>query len=135
MPAEAAIKVRNLAETRRAFAKADRELDKEMRLALREVVEPIREDAESLAESGVIDKLSDDDAWSRMRVGTTKKLVYVAPRERGRASRQNVAIRRSNFAELLMDRAMQPALDENEPRVVEGVERVLDTVGRAWESA
>ena len=47
-----------------------------------------------------------------MRVGITRTLVYVAPRQRG-AGRGRGGSHRPNLAPLLMDKAMQPALDQH----------------------
>jgi hypothetical protein len=54
-------------------------------------------------------------------------LAYVAPVKR-RTS--NARRKRKNLADLMMDRAMEPALEENETRVRETLEDVLDRLGR-----
>jgi hypothetical protein len=65
-----------------------------------------------------------------MRTGVTQKSVYVAPKKRGT---RDTRLRRPNFAGLLMDRAMQPALDRNASGIEAAFERFLDEVGRDWE--
>lgn len=126
MPATDAIKVQGLRELDRAFLRASKTLDKELRAGLREAAEPVRRDAENRA----LERITRIGVpWSRMRVGVTRTLVYVAPRERGR----NRQLRRPNLAGLLMDRAMQPALDANIGEVERRVGQVLATVGREWE--
>lgn len=98
-----------------------------IRRELRGVAEPVRADAESLAASGIRNIGPD---WSRMRVGLTPDVVYVAPRKRGvkRGSRK-----RRNLAPLLMTRALEPALDNNahliEQRFGDVLDRVADTFG------
>jgi hypothetical protein len=62
-----------------------------------------------------------------MRVGTTRSLVYVAPVKRGvrgAADRR----RRPNLAPLLMDRAMEPALAQNEAEVERAFTRLFDEI-------
>lgn len=104
-------------------------LAKELRVALRAVAEPVRSDAERLAVASIP---TVGVPWSRMRIGVTRTSIYVAPRQRGRNA--NRLLRRPKFADLLLDRAMEPALAANEGRVVAAVEHVLGTVGRAWEA-
>src|SRR5262245_45001915 len=110
MAAQRTLAVENLRETMRAFRRADKTLNREMRAGLRDVAEPVRSSAEHLAVTG-IPRIG--IPWSRMRVGVTQSFVYVAPRERGRASRTNPRIRRPNLKTLLLDRAMEPALERN----------------------
>jgi hypothetical protein len=128
MPAEGAIRVRGLRELNRAFARADRKLRLEKNDALKRAAEPVRADAEAMAVAG-ISRIG--VPWSRMRVGVTMQVVYVAPKQR--ASRANGRLRRPKLAPLLMDRAMQPALDRNRDEVVRRVDALLDTVGREWD--
>ena len=120
------LRVEGLRELQRAFSVADKTLAKELRSRLRDVAEPVRAEAERLA----LQEISRIGIpWSRMRIGVTRSLVYVAPVERGRRSRH----RRPNLADLLMGRAMSPALEANQDRVVHEFEELLDDVGRAWE--
>jgi hypothetical protein len=119
-----AIRVRGLADLNRALARADRDVRLGVRRELREVAEPVRADAERLAVSG-IRNVHEGDPWSRMRVGVTRSLVYVAPRQRGAARGPR---RRRNMADLLAVRAMEPALDINRPLVERNLEEMLDDV-------
>lgn len=129
MPAQA-VSVKGLRELNRAFARADKTLKREKNDALKDAAEPVRREAEALAVSN-ISRIG--VPWSRMRVGVTQKVVYVAPKERGVRSRGDQRRRRPNLAGRLMDDAMQPALDHNHQKVVENLDHVLATVGRAWE--
>ena len=121
------VRVQGLRELQRAFKLADVTLERELRTSLRQVAEPVRADAESLA-TATIPRVG--MPWSRMRVGVTQSSVYVAPRQRGVRGGPR---RRPNFAGLLLERAMMPALARNESRVVAELEQVLGKVGRAWE--
>lgn len=132
MAASGTVRVEGLRDLQRAFKAADSAVHRGFRSTLREVAEPVRADAELLAVSGI---RRIGVPWSRMRVGVTTTSVYVAPRQRGKASRANRNIRRPNLADLLMNRAMEPALDHNRASVVEGVDRLLAEVGRKWETA
>jgi hypothetical protein len=108
-----------------AFAQAGRDASAGLRGAEREAAEPVRRDAEQLAQTK-IRRIGKD--WWKMRVGVTRTLVYVAPRERGVKTRGADPRRRPAFADLLMGRAMQPALDQNETTVVDTFERLFDRV-------
>ena len=73
--------------------------------------------------------------WARMRVGTEGGVVYVAPVERGSKGRGNQRFRRPNLADLMMGRAMEPALQQNEDKVIARVNDALNDVARVWEHA
>ncbi len=124
----AAINVKGLLELNRALKFADRETRLGIRKQERELVKPVKLDAEQLAvrEISHIGK-----PWSTMRIGITQKLVYVAPKQRGsKARRAAVSPRRrlsdQRFAGRLMDEAMQPALDRNVEKIEKGFEDVLE---------
>ncbi len=128
--ADATLAVRGLRDLNRAFALADKETAKGLRKTLRAVAEPIRAESETRSVAA-IPRVG--LPWSRMRIGVTQKVVYVAPREKGRASRSNRSLRRPNLAGLLMDRAMEPALNANVALVERSVDAMLQDVGRQWE--
>lgn len=122
------IRVEGLRELQRAFKRADGVLQHELRDGLRAAAEPVRLDAEreavqSITRIGV--------PWSRMRVGVTQKIVYVAPKKRGVKGRDS-RLRRPNLFRLLLT-AMEVAAGRNQARVTQGLERVLDDVGRSFE--
>jgi hypothetical protein len=123
------IVVAGLADLNKAFSVADKETQKEFRQALRAAAEPVKVDAERLARVR-IRKIGPD--WSRMRVGTTRKSVYVAPKQRSTKDRSR---RRKNLFDLLLNQAMEPALDMNVREVEDKVDDALRTVGRKWENA
>lgn len=123
------VRVEGFRDLQRAFRVADEKLARELRDELREAAEPVRADAERLAVVGIP---TIGLAWSRMRVGVTQTSVYVAPKQKG--ARLNRARRRPNLADLLLGRAMVPALKQNEARVEEAVDDLLGRVGKAWEA-
>ena len=80
------IKVDGLDSLRRAFLVADKEVAADMKDALQEAAAPVRADAQTLA-TATIRRIG--VPWSRMRVGSTRTIVYVAPVERGSKGRGN----------------------------------------------
>ncbi len=114
------VRVQGLRELDRALNAYAKDAQKGMRKDLRVVAEPVRAMAEQLA-VGNISNIG--AAWSRMRIGVTSRAVYVAPKSRnaGGSPRRNVGT-------LLMERAMQPALDRNTDEVIRGMEHILDTI-------
>lgn len=130
MPAESTIVIKGMREFVAACDHAGRRIKQEVRSELRAVAEPVRREAEIRA-STTISHIGLQ--WPMMRVGVTRSLVYVAPKQRGRLSRANPRLRRPNLATLLMDKAMEPALARNAATIEGAVERFLDDVGRDWE--
>lgn len=124
------VRVEGLDGLRRAFRAYDRALATDLDDALEEAANPVRRDAQNLA-SVSIRRIT--PSWARMRVGTTGGVVYVAPVERGAKGRGNQRLRRPNLANLLMERAMEPALARNQAAVVRRVDQALDEFARLWE--
>lgn len=113
--------VRGMRELQAALALADKQVRLGVRQQMRESAEPVRRTAEVYADSR-IRKMG--PPWSVMRVGVTRTRVYVAPRQRG--VKRGDPASRPNVAPLLMARAMEPALQQNEPEVRRNFERMLD---------
>lgn len=122
-----AVRIEGLRELSRAFARADRKMSRELRRELRKAAKPVADEAERLAKSE-IRNMTDD--WSEMRVGVTRREVYVVPVERGTKARLR---KRPNLKDLLLDQAMEPALERKREEVVDGINHVLETVARDWE--
>ncbi len=129
---EQTIKITGLNGLQRAFSRADKEEAKLLRATLKATAEPVKRAAEGKAVSRI---RNIGGPWSQMRIGQARSVVYLAPKQKGRASRGNASLRRPNLKDLLLDRAMIPALDEHREEVVQGVERMLGTVGSRWERA
>lgn len=129
-----AVQVRGLRELQAAFAHADRASRLGLRTELRAVAKPVAVEAEQRA----LDRIRNvphSPRWARMRVGVTRRVVYVAPRQRGVKTRNPTDPRRRgwgtgppSFADLLMDRAMEPALERHEGEILVATEAVLDHV-------
>ena len=123
--AASGIEVKGFREMRRNLRNADKDLDKGLRKSLRAAAEPVRRDAEALTDRQITNI---GPVWGRMRIGVTQQEVYVAPRQRGRRGK----LRRPNLAGLLMDRAMQPALDRHESDIEKEIGDMLDGLVRRW---
>lgn len=126
------IHVDGLNDLRRAFAAADKALRDDLNDALKEAAAPVRADAQSLA--GLrIRRLQVGEPWTRMRVGQSGSMVYVAPVERGTKGRGNQRLRRPKFKRLMLQRALEPALAVNRNRVIKRLDLMLGEVKRVWE--
>ena len=124
---DGAIKVDGLRELQAAFRRADRKMARDLRKELREAARPVADEAERLALSEIRNMT---ERWAMMRVGAGAREVYVVPRLRGTKNRNR---KRPNLKDLLLDRAMEPALEREREHVVERIQHVLDTVASEWE--
>lgn len=129
MSNDVTLSVSGLTGLTKAFKLIDKNLSKELRTSLRLAAEPVRSNAEARA----MEAIPKIGVWGRMRTGVTQRVVYVAPRQRGRASRTNRSLRRPNLANLLLDRSMVPALEQNIPQVERRINEMLTELGREWE--
>jgi hypothetical protein len=120
-----AVTVTGLRELQAGFGRAETQTFG-LNTGLRHAAEPVAADAERLASSS-IRRMPRSPRWSRMRVGVTRTLIYVAPKQRGARGRGNPRSR-PNLANLLMDRAMQPALDRHTDEIVAGVGELVDRI-------
>lgn len=116
-------------ELQRALQRGDRALKKDLRDRLKDAAEPVAHDAAALAVSEIRNVRS-GDRWSMMRVGVTQRLVYVAPKQRGVRGRGGK--RRPNLADLMMTRAMEPALEQNRAQVEHKLEQLIDDIADDW---
>ncbi len=123
--------VEGLEELLRATNQISKDVARATHTDLKQIAEPVRREAEELARS-TIRKIG--EPWSKMRTGANVRLVYVAPVQRGIKTRGNDPRRRPNLANLLMDRAMEPALSHNEPSVLAGIDRLVDKALAGWET-
>lgn len=117
---DGAVRIHGLRELNLAFARMGPAVKYELRAALSAVADPVARDAAQLALSDIRNM---DQHWARMKVGTRPDLVYVAP-----YSRRHGGSPRPNLAELLMGRAMQPALDSHQGEIVAMAEAAIDRV-------
>ena len=120
------VEVRGFHQLQAALAKADKQTRLGVRAGLRQVAKPVQDGAEQLARSE-IRKVG--PRWSKMRVGITRDLVYVAPRQRGVKNRNPTdPRRRPKFGTLLMEKAMEPALEAHAGEIEGRFEEMLDRI-------
>lgn len=127
--ADNAVRIEGLRELERAFKLYGKGMEKGLREAMEAAAEPVSQDAQALARSTI--KPASNVDWSLMRVGVTRRTAYVAPAQRGRNTPANR--RRRNLRELLLGRAMEPALSANIKTVEREFGDALDDLGRMWE--
>ncbi len=125
------VAVRGLRELNQALRRADRTTRAEFRTGFRKIAEPVRLEAERLALSEIT-RIT--EPWARMRTGVTSKLVYVAPRQRGIKGRGDDPRRRPKFADLMMNRALAPALERKKGEVEHDIEKLIDHVADEFET-
>lgn len=121
-----AVHVKGLAELNRAFSRYDRALGREVKDGLKDAARPVATRAQDLAISHIHNITN---PWSEFRIGATSRVVYVAPRQRGTTDPLR---RRPGFGLLLLERAMEPALADEEALVVHKLEGVLDDLADIW---
>lgn len=114
-----AVRVRGLRELTRDFKKISRDLSKELRKELVEAADPVKKTGEQLALAR-IRNMPRSPHWAGMRIGVTAKSVYMAP-----SARRGGGSGRSNLSGLLLERAMEPALDQNADKVAGRVDDML----------
>lgn len=130
---EKPITVEGLNELKRAFSNVSKDLGKGVREALDAAGQPVRYTAEQLATSNPSGMQRNKIRWQAMRVGITKTTVYVAPVERGVKSKAREKLRRPEFKTQLLERSLDPALDQNRDRTVAEFADQLAELARAWE--
>ena len=125
---QGAVRIKGLRELQRDFKKMSKELSRELRSELKEAAEPVQRRAEELAFSE-IRNMPLSPQWARMRIGVSAKSVYVVPLSRSRGGKGRGRRRRPNLAPLMLERAMDPALEQKQGEVVQRLERMLDRMG------
>lgn len=124
------VRIEGLRELERAFKLYGRGMEKGLREAMETAAEPVRSDAQSLARVALKPAVNVD--WSLMRVGVTRRTAYVAPAQRGRRGRLRPNAGRRNMRELLLGRAMEPALEQNIGNVEREFDDALKDLARMW---
>lgn len=123
------VDVKGLRELNRAFAVASADVRKNKRKRLEGAARPVARTAEVLA-LGRISHMPGSPAWAGMRIGSNRDFVYVAPQRRGS---RIASKKRRNIARLLINRAMEPAVDRNAENVRRTLDDMLARMERAWE--
>jgi hypothetical protein len=116
----AGVKVHGLKELTRSFKKISKDLDKQLTGELLDAVEPVKDLAQSKALTQ-ISGMSGSPNWATMKttVGRAKGTVLMLPASRGRK------YSRANLADLLLQRAMDPAVAEKQDHVVNAIDDLI----------
>jgi hypothetical protein len=146
MPGSNPIIVTGFTQLERDLKATGPEMLKAMRTGLTIAVQPIKKDADALAltkisgmkrarksarrHAGFIGPLL--PAWSVQKTGQNTKEVYMVPTEKGARARENSALRRPNFAGLMLGKSYDPALEANRVQVYNTVEHVIGSVTRTF---
>ena len=102
---------------------------------LEEAVNPVKLAAQAKAPtsmSGMGKPTASNRAWSMFRVGIAKRSpahVWVAPELRHGRLRKQSQVQKDRFADRMQRLALDPALAENEEKVLERIDDLLDTIG------
>lgn len=119
-----AVQVEGLSDLIAAFARADAELAKEIRGALKDAGEAVRVDAQGRAAREI---RNIGTIWPQMRLGVSRNdIVYIAPKQR-RKSGHTREWARPNLGPLLL-REMDAAAKANMPLIEREVVNALENV-------
>ena len=123
MAVDVRVTTSSLSSVNRALQQVDKDLKREISVELHSIGALVQHDVESLALSTIPNMTM---PWSQMRVGQTPFLIYVVPRQKG--VRGKGPRRRPRFAELMLRRAMRPALARKKPEVDARFQKVVSVV-------
>ncbi len=133
LQSEQPVLVINLDEINRNLKALGPAINTAAKLGMLEGAEPIRRDAERLAESNISGmKRKKTSDWAAQREGSTIHEVYIVPVERGRKSRNDNRRRRPNFVEIMFGKSYDPAFERGKPGVVAAVDKWLGSVTREF---
>ena len=121
------VQVEGLRELLRVTDKLPAHVKREVRKELRAVAEPVRHDAQALFLARV------DPHRAKTRYGVSvRKAGTISVEQRVKGKHREPQYRRPKFTDRVRDRSLLPALEQNEREVVEGFNRVLDSLERRW---
>jgi hypothetical protein len=124
----ATVNVRDFQKVIRAYDRVGKAAKKSVRDNLKFAADPVLQTANRTS-APAIRNLKEGSPWSKQRIGVTQRVVYMAPKVRGR----NKNIRRPNFRDLMMDRVYVPSLRVNADEVEKRLgSRVFDDLVHEW---
>lgn len=130
--AQAAIRVEGLADLQRAFRVANKEVARDVRTAIEQAGEPIRQRAQDLVRLEISGMARSHVPWWTIRTGVERNTIgYIVPAQRGVKTRGAERRRRPNLAPLIAAQE-EAALNENIGRVEGEFKEALNEVARAW---
>ncbi len=127
--------VKGFTELQRALKNADKDTKDLVREAEKNVAKPVQLEAQRLAVTEISGlrrtNMKTGAEWALMRIGITQKLIYVAPQQRGKKKGSQ---KRRKFGPILMDKAMEPALERHSAELQhlleQAMERMADNFNR-----
>jgi hypothetical protein len=122
--AKETVRVKGLQELTRDFKKISKDLSKEITKGLTHAAEPVRAGAEPLA-LGQIRNMPRTPKWAAMKIATSsaKGTVKMFP-----AVKRAGGSGRPNLKGLLLERSMEPALEQNADRVRGNINDLLGNI-------
>jgi hypothetical protein len=115
----------------RAFRVANKEVAKDVRTAIEQAGEPIRQDAQNRVRAEISGMSRSRVPWWEIRAGVELSTIgYIVPRQRGIRDFRSTR-KRPRLAALIAQRE-QAALDANAGRVETEFREALNEVARAW---
>lgn len=130
--ANAAIRVEGLDELQRAFRVANKEVARDVRTAIEQAGEPIRQRAQDLVRIEISGMARSRLPWWTIRTGVERNTIgFIVPQQRGVKTRGGERRRRPNLAPLIAAQE-EAALNENIGRVEGEFKQALNEVARAW---
>ncbi len=124
MPIQVSVSSSQVRLVNRALAHVSQEMENGARAEMLAIGGLVEKDAESFALAR-IRNMPRSPGWADMRVGANNDLVYVVPSRRGvkRGKRK-----RPNLAPLMLQQAMRPAKQKNEPEIIRRFEKLTAQV-------
>ena len=128
----AAVRVEGLGDLVRAFKVADKEVARDVRTAIEQAGEPIRQEASERVRSEISGMARSRLPWWSIRTGIERNTIgYIVPQRKGVKGLGGERRRRRNLAGLIAQQE-EIALANNQDRVFDEFEEAMDEVARAW---
>lgn len=130
--ADRAVRIEGLSELVAAFRVYDRRMAQDIRTAIEQAGEPIRQRASQLVLSEVSGMARSRLPWWTIRSGVERNTIgYIVPMQRGVKTRGRERFKRPNLAPLIAEQE-EAALNENIGRVEDEFVDALEEAARAW---
>ena len=128
MPERGPVRLEGLNELVRAFRVADKAVARDVRTAIEQAGEPIRQEAEQRVRTNISGMARSRIPWWTIRAGVERSTIgYIVPAQRGGRGRSG----RRNLASLIAAQE-EAALDANAHRVLDEFDDALNEVAKAW---
>jgi hypothetical protein len=121
------VRVDGLRELLRVTDQLPKAVKRDVRNELRKVAEPVRADAQAY----FLSRVSSDRGKTRYGI-SVRKTGTISVEQRVKSKDRDPRRRRPKFTDLVWERSLEPAAARNEHEVMEGFNRVLDSLERRW---